>query len=137
MTIILVWAQTVQNMSEERERLDVGLISIEVSDLLLKHAGFPTAWETDNRTYTIGLAFKDHVLNSNKVNKFLSFSYDNARLLLGTRNYQFYFLLINATDKKMFNSGGRYPVNPALAVNSHRLVMINSTPAYMDLTIWR
>ncbi len=135
--ILLIWSQSIQNVSEVRERLDIGLLSIELSDLLLKQAGYSTSWESDDRNFTLGLAKEDHVLDEDKVDKFLSLNYDDTKILLGIGSYDYYFSLVNTSSKSVYNSSGQYPTNPDIAVNSRRIVMFNSTPFYMDFTIWR
>lgn len=134
--IILIWSQSVQNVSDTKDRLDIGLLSIEISDLLLKQAGHSTSWESDDKNFTLGLAKEDHVLDEDKVDKFLSLNYDDTKILLGIGSYDYYFSLVNASSKSVYNSSGQYPTNPDISLNSRRIVMFNSTPFYMDFTIW-
>ena len=135
--MLVVWTQTINNNITSRERLDIGLLSVEISDLLVKQTGQPTNWETGDEIYTLGLAEEDHILDMNKVDEFVNLDYEDAKDLLGVGTYEFYFTLVNASSGATIKTGGMYPINSDVIINSRRVVSINSAPFFIDVFVWR
>jgi len=85
-----IWIDNLSSALIESNKFQIQVLSSEALDSLLKTPGYPTNWTSQN-VQLIGLADKENVLNSIKVNSFKSLDYETAKSKLGLTLYDFSF----------------------------------------------
>lgn len=112
-----------------------------ISDLLVRYAGKPSAWEhygdlSEDAIEIVGLAERDHIIDPDKLNSFMNLSYDYVRTKLKINEYQFYMDLkhINGSD---FNPPIEFgnQTNESSIISLRRYVIYNDTEAILGIWI--
>ena len=120
--VIFIYYNSYGNLINQSETLleEMVLDSKSISSSLVS-AGFPSNWDSST-VERIGLTNGDYTLNPIKLNRFLNFSYADAKRLLNTR-FDYYFFLedSNGTISSTFGSP---PLNEDHLVQVTRLVML-------------
>jgi hypothetical protein len=131
---MVVWNSYSQKISEKTEYNNMLMKSFQVSDILVKSAGYPLDWNSGN-VKVIGLASGDRNLSMNKTNMFINLSINKTKSIFQTERYNFYFSLkrINGTN---ITSYGNYPSGKKI-VNIRRYVLYNNESAVFDFSIWK
>lgn len=131
-----IWSKSIFDIRQKDTNNEIESLALSISDYLLKYKGKPGDWEKTSNITALGLAEKDHVLDTDKVEAFLNMNYTQAKKLLGVGENEFLFRM-KKPDGTLLNESGIIPTNPQLAVNIRRLVLYNNNSAYMEFMVWR
>ncbi|MFH1447834.1 MAG: hypothetical protein ABIG39_03135 [Candidatus Micrarchaeota archaeon] len=116
-TVISIWHNVDIQIKDLENRRDMQLISIAVSDSLIRSPGNPEDWNETN-VQSIGLALEERVLSLDKIYRLMELGYDAAksRMRLGMLSYQapektheFYLFF---SDKEGYNLTGGIAKSP-------------------------
>lgn len=102
--IFFAFNQSSSQLLEQTELVSLEDVGLEVTDTLIRTEGFPHGWDV-NTVQVIGLAEKENVLNTSKVQFFLALNYNTTKKLLGIANYDF-LLTINHLNNSIIRIGG-------------------------------
>lgn len=131
-----IWSKNVSDIRQKDTITEMEFVALAISDFLMKYEGKPNDWEKTTNITALGLAERDHVLDTDKVEAFHNMNYSQAKKLLGVGENEFLFRL-KQTDGTILNETGMVPSDPKLSVNIRRLVLYNNNPAYMEFMVWQ
>ncbi len=132
--ILFVWNRYTVILQENKYYDGLQVVGFQTTDLLVKSRGEPENWEeTPDNVDTIGLAYSDRNISTEKLNAFLSLSYANASQALGLRGYNFRFRLKNINGTIL----EEYGKNPGdFVVDVQRVVIYQNEKSIVELAIW-
>jgi len=139
--ILFAWNYTSTSISQRNELGSAENIAMMVSDALIRTPGIPENWNSST-VISPGLASRENVLDSTKVDAFINMSYEYTKTLLGLERYHFCFRLLDPNGSLMQNEHGQnltigqHPENSQLVIPVQRYVLYNGKPAKMDFILW-
>lgn len=136
MSIIVVsWGRYTTKLDDKLNYEEMQIRAFQISNLLVKSNGNPSNWENGGNIESLGLAARDRILSSSKVDAFVNLSYGNITKLLGIRNYDFYFKLKDSENNSLALKGN-IPSGD-FAVSLRRYVIYENEDAVMEFTLWK
>ncbi|MBU0898615.1 MAG: hypothetical protein KKB03_04465 [Nanoarchaeota archaeon] len=101
-TIMFSWNYIIQNTDEQTVINEMESSVLDITDVLVRSPGVPRDW-TPSNVQSIGLASEENKLNETKVDYFMQLDYSETKLLLGIKNYHFYFELEDLNNQTVKN----------------------------------
>ena len=133
--IIISWGRYTAKLDDRLNYDEMQSRAFQISNLLVKSQGSPSNWENGGNAESLGLASRDRILSSSKVDAFANLSYGNITKLLGIRNYDFYFKLKDFENNTLVLVGNIPAGN--FAVNLRRYVIYENEEAVMEFALWK
>jgi len=129
------WGRSVLGIGLKEQKNEMEILALQITDMFVKSPGVPSDWNQTN-VLAIGLAQEDHILDTDKVNKFTNLSVDKTKQLLGISDLNFYFKLdyVQGDNIKEY---GSVPVNSEEIVLIRRLVFYEEKKAFMEMYLWK
>jgi hypothetical protein len=138
--VVFSWNYVNTQNAERSLFSEMQVSGLDISDILVRSPGNPEDWNESN-VLSIGLAYRENVLNETKVDQFVSMNYSLSRILLGLPYSEFYFALeyLNGTiieygGKNM--TVGTYPINSSISVPVLRTVLFGKTLSNMKFVLY-
>lgn len=128
----------INNLIEQEERNKAINKAFQIADFLVRTEGYPKNWNSSN-VKLIGLAYPDHVLQTNKINEMSNITYEELKIKLKVEPYNF-LLTINSTGNN-YSIGRMWNENTTLIVVEERSILINDSNSLergiMRLYLWQ
>ena len=135
-TMVFVWNYTNTQAQESLAASELEGAALTASDFLARNPGYPIGWNASN-VQVIGLASSENVLDMSKVGTFINMSYQKAKSILSLGEYEFYFQLLYLNNTPLDGlSFGLQPSGAGIIAPVERLVLYDSMPVRMRLTVW-
>ncbi|MFH1447668.1 MAG: hypothetical protein ABIG39_02290 [Candidatus Micrarchaeota archaeon] len=133
-TIITLWMGIDLHIKEIESRREMHLISIAISDALIRSPGYPADWNETN-VQSIGIAKGEYVLDIHKIIALMNLEYDTARSILRLGNYQLFIYMTDIDGANISTGVLRSPIayycrNPTLCTIQAKL---NSSGLVWDM----
>lgn len=134
-SLALIYAVTslneaAQNALSETDYKYMMLSAIEVSEILVKNNGVPSAWNRSS-VELIGLASGDRKISEEKVNEFCNMTQDDTRKIFRTQYYIHFSINGNKTISCGLTPSGKK------AVSIRRKILFNNENGVLEVTLWR
>ena len=123
---------------------DMGLKTLQISDLLVESTGDPVSWEKDiSKLNVIGLVSSDRKLSDSKLQEFIKLSYNTTKDKFNIMAFDFYFILkdINGATTQINNTlikSGKTPnLDAKNIITIKRLVLYGQNEKILEFTLWK
>lgn len=130
--LMLSWDSMINFSVKDSRMLSMERLATNAADMLASTSGYPSRWEDSPlQASAIGLASSGRILDPRKVSAFLGMDYAEAKQMLKTEGYDFFFRLVGSGE-----TAGRLPSGNAAAF-ARRIVDYNGMSDTLEFYIWR
>jgi hypothetical protein len=133
---IYTWNLYNLRLNENLEYEKMQLIVFQITDLLVKSPGYPTAWEENPTNLgVIGLAQDDRILSQDKITAFTKLNYDTSKEKFNIELYDYKFRIKDLSNNIIQESGQNFTGDTSIVIE--RYVLLNNEKRIMEFTLWK
>lgn len=136
--LLSFWNLNVLRFSERKHSDELQLLSFQIIDVLIKSPGVPDNWENNlDGLSVIGLSSNSNILDSEKVNTFLSLDYNLVKEKFNIERFDYQVKLLSINGN-VLNTSGISPSEDLLEkIAINRIVMIRNETRLVQFNLWR
>jgi len=132
---IYTWNLYSTRLNESLNYEKMQLITLQITDLLVKNPGFPSGWEENiNNLDVIGLAQDDRVLSQDKITAFIDLGYDVSKEKFNIEYYDYKFRLRDLSNNTLQESGQDFAGDTSIVIE--RYVLVDDKKRIMEFMLW-
>jgi len=123
-------------LAENIEYEKMELAAFQITDLMVKSQGYPSAWEEiPAEVQVIGLAQDDRLLSQDKVDAFMNLDYGLAKERFNIELYDYKFRLKDLANNMLQESGLDFTGDTSIVIE--RYIIFGDEKAILEFTLWK
>jgi len=142
--LFLAWNNYSATLIEKVNYKDLSLKTAQISDLLIKGPGSPSAWESGGTIQGLGLANKPNKISQAKIISFIDSDFITdfeIKALLNIELYNFSIVMTDSSGTQLFEGPdeikrGLIPNGKKNVVSMERFVIYKNEPAKIQVKLW-
>lgn len=133
---IYTWNLYTARLNENLEYEKMQLIVFQITDLLVKNPGYPSAWEENpTNLEVIGMAQDDRILSQDKITAFTKLNYDTSKEKFNIELYDYKFRIKDLSNNMIQESGQNFTGDTSIVIE--RYVLLNNEKRIMEFMLWK